>query len=417
MRVLWFSNCILTLGKTTSSGTWLYTMAESLVANGVELINITQSSVKDILKKENNGLIDYLLPRFPLKNGLPNQNNIRRIVEIVKNEAPDIIHIWGMESYFGLLASRLYIKGNVILEIQGIKSLCVPVFYGCLSQQEVWKCIGIRELLKPSLGLYRKRHDFKNWSKYEKEMVGGIANISTQSDWVRSWVRNNCSPNAHIYNTSIIVRKPFLLSEKWSVSNSEERRIFALSAGSEAYKGIHIALYAVKILKQQYPNVELRIAGAFGQKNEFYRKPGYTIFLQRLINKLGIKNNVIFVGPLSASQIVEELHKARCFLQTSFVESYSLALAEAMAVGMPCVVSYAGAMIELAKDNFSALFYPPMEYYTCAEKICRLFESPNLCATLSQNAREMAIERNDERKAVLTQLSIYNDILKKSNIL
>ena len=83
-----------------------------------------------------------------------------------------------------------------------------------------------------------------------------------------------------------------------------------------------------------------------------------------------------------------------------------------MAVGVPCVISYAGAMCELAEDGVSGLFYSPSDYRKCASQIERLIEDKNLAQRISANAREVALVRNNMESVVDTQKQIYSEVVK-----
>ena len=419
MKVLWFSNVVLTKDATKATGTWLRTMSEALVERGVEFYNISQSSIAKTIQRNDVGIIkQWVIPVYRLHNGLPENKKIKDICGIVDSIAPDIIHIWGIEGYWGLLTARGYLKGNVLLEIQGIKETCARVFYGGLSLCEIFKTIGVREMIRPSLSLMSLKKDFEKWSKYEREMLGGHKHISTHSDWVRAWISQFTQVGCQIHCTQRIVRKEFLDAGIWEKPNNDRNApiIFAMSSGPDAYKGIHDAIKAVALLKKDYPKVELRIAGNFGIDKPFYRKPGYTKFLQKLISDLQLDDNIIFLGSLNASQIIAQIHQANAMLQTSYVESYSLAVSEAMMAGVPLVVSYAGAMPELAQDRAAALFYTPSDYFTCAYRIKRIIESTELAESLSKTARGIAVKRNVASLLGDLQINIYKEVLKDEGI-
>ena len=413
MKVIWFSNIIITDVAAKATGTWLRTMSEALVERGIELYNITQSdSVKVITRRDSGSIKQWVLPVYALHNGLPGEKQIRAICSILDQVLPDVIHIWGMEAYWGLLSARGYIKGNVLLEIQGIKATCSRVFYGGLSLSEQFQTIGLREIIKPSLSLQSLHRDFVAWSKYECEMLAGHNNISTHSDWVRAWISQYVNPGCRIHHTHRIVRKEFLLADIWNNPNNaiDAPVIFALSSGPDAYKGIHDAIKAIALLKKDFPKVQLKIAGNFGINKPFYRKPGYTKYLQRLINKLGVSNNVSFLGSLNASQIIEQIYKSNAMLQTSYVESYSLAVAEAMMIGVPLVISYAGAMPELAQDRVTALFYTPSDFFSCAYRLKQIIEDEKLAYGMSIASRSIAAQRNVSSVLGDLQISIYKEV-------
>ena len=416
MKVLWFSNAVLTSDQTKSTGTWLHSMSKALTERGIELFNITQnSSVKDIKVITDGNIKQWVLPVYRLRNGLPHRDTIKKICSVVEKISPDIIHIWGMECYWGLLFSRGYIKGNVLLEIQGIKETCARVFYGGLSFKDRLKTIGIREILRPSLSLMMLKREFALWSKYEREMLTTHTNISTHSDWVRAWISQFTKSDCQIFHTQRIVRKEFLLANVWVKPhhNIDSPVIFSMSSGPDAYKGIHDAINAVFVLKKSFPNVKLLIAGDYGVEKSVIRKPGYTKYLQSLIRKNDVKENVVFLGPLNASQIIDYIHQSDVMLQTSYVESYSLAVSEAMMAGVPLVVSFAGAMPELAKDKETALFYTPSDYFACAYLLKRVIESNELSEHLSKTSRHIAENRNIASLLGDLQINIYNKILAK----
>lgn len=413
LKILWFSNITFSSGKPKATGTWLYTMAEALVREGVELYNITQRpETKTISYVENNSVKQWILPAFKLHDGLPSKKNIFAIKKIVDDVKPDIIHVWGIESYWGLLTARGYIKGNVLLEIQGIRETCVRVFYGGMSIKEILSTIRTKEFLKPSISLPYQKMKFDRWSCYEREIISNHQNITTQSDWVRSWIAQFVSPKCNIYQTDLIIRNEFMNATPWQkpCHQKDAPVVFTISSEAHAFKGLHDGIRSLAILRKYYPNIQLRIAGNFETNRSVIFKNGYTKYILKLINKLDLENNVCFIGALDAEHIIKEMKDADLMFQTSYVESYSLALVESMAVGLPSVVSYAGAMPELAKDNETALFYTPSNYYKLAYQAKRLIDSESLSLRLSTNARQITRERNNAAKIVANQLEIYKNV-------
>ena len=414
MKVLWFCSEDLSKSEIKATGTWLHTMSDAIVERGVELYCITQNAdVQKIEYKNCSKCKQWVLPQYKLYNGLPLIKYINGICQIVDSIQPDIIHIWGTEYYWGLLYARGYIRGRVLLEIQGLKETCVRVFYGGLGLKDILKTIGIREIVHPTWSLIYRQYEFWKWSQYEREIIAAHHHISTHSDWVRSWIAQFVNSECAIHHTQRIVRKEFLKADAWLKPNNSKDApvIFALSSGADAYKGIHDAIRAIGLLKRHYPNIQLRIAGNFGIEKTNIRKPGYTKYLLKLIKINNLDNNVLFLGSINASQIVEQLSQSNAMLQTSYVESYSLAVAEAMMYGIPLVVSYAGAMPELARDKSAALFFTPSDYFACAYSLRKIFESDSLAESLSSKSRSLAISRNVATKLGDLQLDIYKHVL------
>ena len=411
MKVLWLSNCKLTTGLSSDSGTWLQTMAQSLVDSDIKLFNITQGHTKTIETIEENRIKQWILPEIALKDIYSSKlhNTIRNIIHSIQ---PDIIHIWGMEMFWGLLTIQGCFDGyKTLLEIQGIKGACAEVFMGGMTKSEVYSTIGLREILFPSHSLYGFKKNHERWFPYEKEMLRKHNYISTQSDWVRARIAPYISRKTQIFETAISVRNEFLEFPKWEFHNREKKMILCFADDGKPYKGLDIAIKALRLVVKATPNVTLNVVGNFKYNRSRIKMPGYCRYILKLISDFGLKNNVNFLGLLNAKELAERMADSDVMLHPSFVESYSLALAESMSIGVPSVVSFAGAMPELAYDGENALFYNSNDYHKCAYSLLRLLFDEDLSMRLSINARSVALERNAPQRVANVQLDIYKKLL------
>lgn len=408
-KVLWFSNCPITETHGGSTGTWLSAMAHALVESGeIALTNISQAKLAKPTRRDCGDIHQWLFPIEQLnKHGLPPSRTTHAIRRIVEDVAPDLLHVWGTENYWGLLTSRKMIQGPTILEMQGIKYACAEVYYGGLSFSELLRCIGPLELLRPSSSIFLGKRRFKNWGKFEKEMICNHDTISTQSNWVRSYV-NAVNPNARLIETGILLRKEFYQASSWSMQadpRSANTSIFTISSGAAAYKGLHVLFRAISILKNKFPNISLKIAG--NQIAGGLRKSGYVRWIEGESRRLEIQERIQWLGPLDAAGIINQIQHSLAVVIPSFIESYCLALAEAMYLGAPLVVSYAGAMPELAQDETSALFFPMGDAVACAAKIEHLLNFNEVATRIGENARAAGLNRNNPADILARQLQIY----------
>jgi glycosyltransferase involved in cell wall biosynthesis len=260
MIILWFSNIEITQ-NISSTGTWIYTMANALVDSGkIELINITEGNVSELEYRDNGKLKQWIIPKSKLRNGLPNIFIIKEIVELVNQIKPDVVHIWGTENYWGLLFSRGMVKGNVIIDIQGLKFIWYKYFFSGLSYFDILKCIAFKDLLKPQFSIFGRVNSFKKWGEYELEIIKSIPHIGVQSNWVRAQI-SYINPEATLFTSKIQLRKPFLTKKKWERDNSDHFRIFTSTSAVLSYKGLHVLIEATNILKKKYIGVKLVIDG------------------------------------------------------------------------------------------------------------------------------------------------------------
>lgn len=409
MRVLWFSNCELAATTSKGSGSWLYAMS-GLLASDIELYNITEADVSEIIYNEYNGIKEYVLPLFRLRNGIPSIENIEKICQIIDEVSPDLIHIWGIEKYWALLFARGYVKKNPILEIQGLLSACSDVYWAGLTPWEIIKTIGLKEFLKPSSSLCFRKRKVEARAKFENEALSKLRVFSTQSQWTRDQI-SFINHNAQLYETKRPVRREFLTFDKWLKPSNNNLIVFTSLSYYEPFKGMHILLKAIRELKKKYADITLKVAGPDITKLSIIRTGGYEKLLLSFISKYDLKDNVVFLGRLNAEELVGELKNSNVFVNPSFVESFSASTAEALCLGVPTVISYAGAMPEFTEELQTALCYSPMDYKSCAAKIESLFTDSELSRRLSCNSIELLRRKCLDEYVQKVQLSIYEDFL------
>jgi glycosyltransferase involved in cell wall biosynthesis len=241
-------------------------------------------------------------------------------------------------------------------------------------------------------------------------MISGCRFITVQSKWLEAQVRA-MNDTGRIYHNDFALRTAFYAANPWQGTASAS--ILCSAAYPAPFKGLHVAVRAMAILKRHYPDIELRIVGA--QQWPGIHRDGYMAWLMREAKRLGVDANLRWLGNQTAGEIIVQLQECAAFVLPSFVEGYSLTLAEAMMLGVPIVASYAGGIPSLAQDEDSALFFSPGDEATCAYQLERLLSDRALAERLSCRAREIALARNDRDRIVRRQIEIYRSVLQEAN--
>lgn len=412
IKIIWLSNVVLVSEKgVKTTGTWLYSMANALSQmDDVKLCNISSGNVKQCTRMDYGNVEQWVLPKSKIKrNGLPDRTTIETIQKIENEFKPDVIHIWGTEGYWGILAVHKMLSTPVVLDIQGILYAYEKVFYGGLTNVELIQSIGLKELLYPIRTLSYQKHIFKKRGELEKKIINSISNITVQSDWSEAYIKA-VNPSCTIYRTGRIQRDVFYQSPKWQVKENDSPVIFTSLIGFVPYKGLHVLIRALSILKTKYPKIKLVIAGS--KQTDGFFKDGFYSWLNRLAKELNVSDSIEWGGYLTGAEMIDKMLSSDAVVIPSYVETYCNALAEAMILGVPCAVSYSGAMPELAKHEESALFFPTGDHTSCAWQIDRLITDRELATLISVDAQKIAIQRNNPEKLVSNQLSIYMKIIK-----
>lgn len=409
MKVLWLSNSAFVSEKTKETGSWLQPMAEQL-ASSITLVNVTDGIVEMPTSSNFKNIKQWIIPAKASNYGQEASVETCSIVkDIIEKEKPDLVHIWGTEMFWASIYRKGYIIAPAILEIQGLLAPYTEYYYGGLSIKEIFQSIHLKEIIMPSRTLFHKKEVFRKRGLAETANIKSFKHISYQSQWVKNYI-SFVNPSATLYPTKIMLRKAFIESQKWNYHNvGDSPVVFSTCSAAVTYKGMHIIIKAVALLKSKYPKIKLKIAGNINVGNKLL--DGYSVFLNKLIKKYGLQENVIYLGSLDENQIIAHLQEANACVIPSFVETYCLAFAESMIVGTPTIVSFAGAMPELAENGKEALFYNSVDYYTCAALIDKVLQDRRLAEKLSENGRTRRMKENNMNTVVKTQLEIYNKVL------
>lgn len=413
LKVVWISTSRFTSDNIKGTGSWLLPLARELVdSNQVELTHFALClSSFNFVEEKIFGIIQYVYPNH-LECEDVSIDTANSIKERLDNIAPDVVHIWGTESNIASLYTNGYLKYPTFIDIQGFMPSIPDKFMKGLSFLELLKIhLGKREFLHPRISLFYTMNTYIKKSNYSKKLLSSFKYISVQSSWVEAQILA-LFPKVNILNTGIILREEFYLADKWK-NNFNNPIIFSCASSTLIpYKGLYTMLKGLKLIKQRYPNVVLRLAGTPINKNNM-------VGFERLINDFILKNdltdNVFFIGQLEATQLISELQNSNVCIIPSYVETYCLALAEAQMIGTPCVASYAGAMPEIAIPNEEALYYEPLDYQMMSFQVCRLLSDKELSNKLSINGIKHRTKANDRKAVANNQMVNYYKVINNIN--
>ncbi|MFO0804940.1 MAG: glycosyltransferase [Gemmataceae bacterium] len=150
------------------------------------------------------------------------------------------------------------------------------------------------------------------------------------------------------------------------------------------------------------PGVVLRMAGDGPLRGN----------LEALARELGVAERVEFLGV--RSDIPELMRQADVFALTSLSEAASLTLLEAMATGLPVVVTDVGGNGEIVRHEQEGLLFPRSDAAGCAAAFKRLFADPAFAKRLGDAGRERARERYRLENTVNRYLELFDRVVTRS---
>ncbi|HEV2317704.1 MAG TPA: glycosyltransferase family 4 protein [Thermoplasmata archaeon] len=167
-----------------------------------------------------------------------------------------------------------------------------------------------------------------------------------------------------------------------------------------AMKGVDTFLRAGARVLQQNAEVLFVVAG---EGPEFPH-------LLTLAAHLGIGDHVLFLGKVNETERAELLARASVFVLPSVVEPFGIAALEAMAAGVPTIVSKTSGVAEVSSDVFAVDFWDTDEF---ASRIVELLEYPALRSTMGARGQQDALKDGWAERAIET-VGVYAELTARS---
>jgi L-malate glycosyltransferase len=408
MRVLWISNIVIT-SELKSSGSWIFAMANAILSSeGIILGNIVPVGTRKVTRSDFKTIQQWRIPLIKnVSKTKLKERDKRNILEIVTVFQPDIIHVWGVENGYALITP--FVNCPVLVEIQGINSEIAKYYYGGLSIKERLKLTRFKEIITIN-PIFRQKRKMAIFINRETRIFNINKYFTTPTHWMQANVEAR-SNEALCFTNGFILRDEFYNAKEWEMN--EKQVILTSASNVELYKGIHVLLDALFILKRKFPKIQLHIIGPYVKRG--IRTSAYIYYLHNKMKKLGIADNVVWLGSLNAKEICEEIQKASVFVNPSFIESAGMTILEAMAVGIPIVSSYTGGIPSF--NSGSVLYFHPGDHTMCAFLISKTFTDENIIMSSGKMSRSYINKYHYKETVVTRQLDIYKSILKENSIL
>jgi glycosyltransferase involved in cell wall biosynthesis len=190
----------------------------------------------------------------------------------------------------------------------------------------------------------------------------------------------------------------------WTVGGSvraADGRIVAVASADVPLKGLPELIEAVAKLRADH-DVELVVVGSA-------RPDGAAA---RAITRLGLEEAVRFVSGISDAELADLFRSATVAAVPSRYEGFSLPAVEAMACGVPLVVTTAGALPEVTgPDGLVSLHVPPGDAEALSAAIGRLLDDEPLRRRLGAEGRRRVVEQFTWRRTAIRTAEWYADAI------
>ncbi|PIR70038.1 MAG: hypothetical protein COU46_03705 [Candidatus Niyogibacteria bacterium CG10_big_fil_rev_8_21_14_0_10_42_19] len=162
---------------------------------------------------------------------------------------------------------------------------------------------------------------------------------------------------------------------------------------------------AVRMLLDQGYNPHLSIIGAHETDLKYYEH------LKKIVNDLDLNGRVIFMGRVSENDLVLAYSSHNIYIFQHHLQSDGLSQFEAVASGLPIIVSKTAGCHEVLTDGENALFINPKDPQDIVLKIKQLIDDPALYAKLSENGSNFVRNNFSWDKYAKNILTVFKEVL------
>lgn len=165
-------------------------------------------------------------------------------------------------------------------------------------------------------------------------------------------------------------------------------------------KNVEFLIYAQQELVKKSKNIKLIIVGDGPDKEKY----------EKLSNKLGLSDNIIFTGKAAWDDMPYYYHISNVFATASKTETQGLTIIEAMASNVVPVCMKDEAFQSMVTEELNGLFFETKEEYE--KNIIRLYENPKELQRFDKQARIQA-EHYSSKNYADRVIEVYNRAIKE----
>ena len=210
-------------------------------------------------------------------------------------------------------------------------------------------------------------------------------------------------------NISVIKNYPLISKE--SFPNETEYRHktpeLVYVGGVSRERGLFEMLKTIKILKQKFNNIKLKIIGTIDTKTKLQ--------MNNIINSYKIKNNIIIYGKIPHPKIFNLLSQSNiglCILHPTpnYIKSLATKILEYMIAKLPVIASNFPLWEKIVEGNDCGICVDPLKPKKIAEAIEYLIEHPSEAKQMGGNGKKAVLEKYNWENESKKLLEIYKNM-------
>ena len=185
-------------------------------------------------------------------------------------------------------------------------------------------------------------------------------------------------------------------------AKSQRAIILFCNRSWEPRYGVDVLAQAFVKVAQRQKDISLLLLGGGSQAQT----------IRQILMNGGVLERVRFGGQISQTDMARWLRMADLYISTSHVDGSSVSLMEALACGLPALVSDIPANKEWVREGINGWLFPDGNASALAEKILAVNDQRKKIARVRRAARKSAEERADWKKNFSSLLKAYEQAVQ-----
>ena len=325
------------------------------------------------------------------KNKIEKEEEINQLKSILKDFEPDIIHIFGTESWLCHVVGMT--NKPCIVHLQGLLLPCLNAYIPMgLSKFDFIKYNRIGFI--KGISLWHNQRIFEKKSKREYKFFKEISFFMGRTIWDKS-ISGFLSPKSIYFHVDEVLRDKFYSASPWRY-NKTNSMVITSTLSDALYKGLDLVIKTATILFKEQCEFEWRIIGVDKESKT-------ALLLKKKFNSEYSSLNIQLLGIKNTDEIITLLGETTLYIHTSYIDNSPNSLCEAQLMGVPIIATNVGGVSSLIEDGKDGFLVPANDPYFLASRIVQLCNNQNLMKTISLGAREKAQKRHSKEN-ILNQL-------------
>ena len=182
----------------------------------------------------------------------------------------------------------------------------------------------------------------------------------------------------------------------------QNSKILIMTRSFKSIYGIEYFLRTIPNIIKENPETRIILCGDGPLENSF----------KSFVSENKLTDYVYFAGFVKNEELPTYYAASDIYVSTSLSDGTSNSLLEAMACGLPVVVTDLPAIKEWAKDGYNGLLVPPKDSHQVYEKINLLLNDDDLIKKFGRRSYEIAKNKADWDKNFKKLEKIYDKLLE-----